>query len=212
MNESNAPAPDALQVAGPRRVRAVAIIAVGVVALAGSAWHVLAPPAPSKVATSKTIVSRTPLPTPTAKRPYGDTHMDGLDFPAPEMRAPERAFLHQLIVSGLFVLRVVPSGWDTRFSQADADVVTTDQGDLTVIAPYDPNHPVFVCPRGVAMLRGIEVPTYELSAGGTRIIVQIAGHVSFGRVGDLLVLSQDAEVWHRVSGLFSSVACPPALQ
>lgn len=158
----------------------------------------------------KRTVAPTAAPqTPLGKRPYGEAHMDGLDFPSPEMQAPEITFLHQLIAVGLVVQRVDPSTWDSRFTQADSDIITTNHGDLTVIAPYDPNHPVWMCPRGVVMLGGTDVPSYELGAGGITIDVQIAGPVSFGRSGDVLVWSQDPGMWQRVSGLLAPATCPP---
>lgn len=134
--------------------------------------------------------------------------MDGLDFPSPEMKAPERTFLHQLIVSGLIIQRVDPSTWDRRFNQADADVITTNHGELAVIAPYDPDHPVSVCQRGVVMRGGTDVPSYDLAAGGITISVEIAGPVSFGRSGDVLVWSQDRGMWQRVSDLLAPATCP----
>jgi len=134
--------------------------------------------------------------------------MDGLDFPSPEMQAPERSFLHQLIVGGLVVQRVDPSTWDSRFTQADADVVTTNHGDMTVIAPYDPDHPVWVCQRGVVVVGGTDVPRYEVAAGGITITVEIADAVYFGRSSDVVVWTQDQGMWQRVSRLVSPATCP----
>jgi hypothetical protein len=193
----------------PQRTRAIVLIALAVVVLGASIWHVLAPPAPTRVATSKKVTTPTlPASTPLGKRPYGVLHMNGLDIPSPQMQEPEVNFIRTLISDGFVVQRVDPSAWDTRFTLADVDIVTTNHGDISVIAPYDPNHPVWVCPRGVAIIGAADVPTYELAAGGISITVQIAGPVSFGHVGDVLVFSQDQGMWQRLNSVVAPVTCP----
>ena len=208
MIATEAPPPPPPPVARPRHVRAVVLIAIAVVTLVAAGWHLLAPATP-RATVSKAVVAPRAVPqTPLAKRPYGEAHMDGLDFPSPEMQAPERTFIHQVIASGLVVQRVDPDPWDDRFTEADSDIITTDHGDLSVIAPYDAAHPVWVCQRGVVMLGGTDVPSYELAAGGSTITVQIAGPVSFGRSGDVLVWTQDQGMWQRMSRLLSPAVCP----
>jgi hypothetical protein len=140
------------------RTRTVVLIALAVVVLAASFWHVLTPLTRAPVATSKTASApKLPTSTPTGKRPYGVLHTDGLDIPSPQMHAPENDFIHTLISDGFVVQRVDPSAWDTRFNLADADVVTTNHGDVNVIALHDPNHRVWVCSRG---LRSPAGPTF----------------------------------------------------
>ena len=189
-------------------VRAVVLIAIAVVTLVASGWHVLAPAPTPRAAVSTSSPTGIAPQNILVKRPYGEAHMDGLDFPSPEMQAPERTFIHQVIASGLVVQRVDPDPWDNRFSHADSDIITTNRGDLSVIAPYDPAHPVWVCQRGVVILGGTDVPTYELAAGGSTITVQIAGPVSFGRAGDVLVWTQDQGMWQRLSNVLSPATCP----
>jgi hypothetical protein len=131
--------------------------------------------------------------------------MDGLDIPSPEMKAPEIAFLHTLISDGFYVNRVDQGPWDNLVSQASADLVNTSFGDLIVVAPHESDHPLWVCVKSV---NDAHVPTYDLAVGGDHGMVQLAGSVSFGRVGDVLVVSQDATLWRRLMPLVSSVGCP----
>lgn len=210
-DNSTADAPEAEGLArrGAIRTRTVVLIALAVVVLAASLWHVLSSPTRAPVATSKTATaSKLPTSTPIGKRPYGVLHMDSLDIPSPQMHAPESDFIHTLISNGFVVRRVDPSAWDTRLNLADADIVRTNHGDVNVIAPYDMNHPVWVCSRGVAITSGADVPIYELGAGGISISVQIAGPVFFGHVSEVLVLTQDQGMWQRLNSVVAPVTCP----
>jgi hypothetical protein len=191
------------------RTRMVVLIALAVVVLTASIWHVFPAPTRAPVATSKTATApKLPTSTPTGKRPYGVLHMDGLDIPSPQMHAAENDFIHTLISHGFVVQRVDPSAWDARFNLADADIVTTNHGDVNVIAPYDPNRPVWVCSRGVAITGGADVPVYELGAADVSISVQIAGPVFFGHVGEVLVFTQDQGMWQRLNSVVAPVTCP----
>lgn len=138
------------------RVRAIALIAIAVGVLAVSMWHFLAPPAAVHVATARPVPSlRTPVPsTPNGKRPYGVLHIEGLDIPAPEMHASEIAFIHTLVSSGFAVQWVAESAWDRQLDQADADIVTTDHGQVFAVAPHDLGHPFWACSRGTSLAAG----------------------------------------------------------
>jgi len=105
------------------RTRMVVLIALAVVVLTASIWHVFPSPTRAPVATSKTATApKLPTSTPTGKRPYGVLHMDGLDIPSPQMHAAENDFIHTLISHGFVVQRSIrapgmpDSTWPTRIS------------------------------------------------------------------------------------------------
>ena len=185
------------------------LIAFGLAVVAASVLHVLTPlPQPSAHPTSAGIAMAPTAPARVAQRPYGVLHIDDVWVTAPEMQAFERAFLESLLQDGFTVTDVEPAPWDSRLDQAHADLVRTNLGDLMVIAPDEPGHPLWVCPRSIAAVSGQDVPAYEVSAGGDRVTVSLEGVVYAGRAGDVLVLTQQAAVWQQLTRLVSPAACP----
>ncbi|HEX6350087.1 MAG TPA: hypothetical protein VF160_11940 [Candidatus Dormibacteraeota bacterium] len=189
--------------------RAIVLIGFGLAVVAASVVHALTPLAqPSAHPNSASIATAPKAPAAATQRPYGVLHIDDVWVTAPEMQAFERAFLESLLQDGFTVTDVEPGPWDSRLDQAHADLVRTNLGDLTVIAPDGPEHPLWICPRSIAAVSGQDVPAYEISAGGDRITISVGGLVYAGRVGDVLVLTQQAAVWQQLSPIVSPATCP----
>ncbi len=181
------------------------LIALALVVIAASAGHLLAPRTSTSVAITKLVVAPK-TPSPNAKRPYGVLHIGGLDIPAPAMHGYEMSFVHTLVSDGFVVQRIEANSWDSQLGHADADNIKTNRGEVTVIAPYGPGHPLLFCPRGIAVGGG-DVPIFEISAGGDSITVQLAGLVDVGRIADVLVLTQDLAMWQRLDPIATPVSC-----
>lgn len=189
--------------------RAIVLMGFGLAVVAASVLHALTPlPQPSAHPNSASIATAPKAPARVAQRPYGVLHIDDVWVTAPEMQAFERAFLESLLQDGFTVTDVEPAPWDSRLDQAHADLVRTNVGDLVVIAPDEPGHPLWVCPRSIAAVSGQDVPSYEVSAGGDRITVSLEGVVYAGRVGDVLVLTQQAAVWQQLGAIAGPASCP----
>lgn len=196
----------------PRAVRAVLLIGAAVIALSVTLLHVTWPVAgvSTKTVAPRATVAPVQSRQVVSQRLVGTAVIRGVTFTSPHLGQAEYGVVDALIVQGLDVERVDEAPWGGGLQHAVADVVTTDAGSLTLVAPTEPGHPLWACPAQIegAIIGGGDALSYEFGVGGDRLAVQISGPIIIGRIGDALVLTYDQQLWRRLQVLVQPVVCP----